>query len=113
MNDDPIASNNPPRLGFGQGGENEDWLEGNRQGLLVLRNAIDQAIELGECRIKEIHVDLIGVRQSTDSNLLDETGLPLSSKLAISGCVVLLVAVVITLIIGLAQIIQFLAGLRS
>lgn len=113
MNDDSIAANNLPWASFDQDGETEDWLEGNRSGLLVLRHAIDQALARGECRIEKGHVELMGVRQREQPYSHDKTRLSLSSKLAISGCIVLLVAAVITSIIGLAQIIQFLAGLRS
>ncbi len=113
MNDDSTVANSHPWTGFGHDGETEDWLEGNRQGVLVLCNAIDQALVHGESRIKEPRIELMGIRQRDQLGSLDKTSLTLSSKLAISGCVILLVAVMITFIIGLAQIIQFLAGLRS
>lgn len=106
-------SQNQPWAAFGASyGENEDMLEGNREGLLVLRRAIDQALESGESRIEEPFVEMAGVWRLDESRALTESTQSVGPKLAMVGCLLLILLAVGIFIIGLIQVIHFIVGFK-
>ncbi|MES2737492.1 MAG: hypothetical protein V4672_14305 [Verrucomicrobiota bacterium] len=100
-----------PWAAFGASyGENEDMLEGNREGLLVLRQAIDQAIESGDSRIEESSVEFAGVRCLDESRTWTESTQSVGSKFAMVGCLFLISLAAVIFIFGLIQISHFIVG---
>ncbi|MBB5036087.1 hypothetical protein [Prosthecobacter dejongeii] len=108
------SSKNQPWAAFGAlYGENEDMLEGNREGLLVLRQAIDQALESGDSRIEESCVEVAGVRRLDEPRTLTESTQSIGAKLAMVGCLLLISLAAVIFIIGLIQVTHFIAGSHS
>lgn len=107
----PISPDVQPWAVFGYPGESEDWLEGNRDGLLVLRRAIDQALEVGECNVDEPHVELMGVR-CREAPVSPGHKHSDTSKLAVPGCIALLLLTAVIFTVGLIQVIYFIAGFK-
>lgn len=105
---------NQPWAAFGASyGENEDMLEGNREGLLVLRQAIDQALESGDSRIEESFVEVAGVRCLDESRTLTKSTQSIGSKLAMVGCLLVISLAAVIFIIGLIQVTHFIVGSHS
>ena len=110
----PTPKPNQPWAAFGASyGENEDMLEGNREGLLVIRQAIDQALQSGESRIEESFVEVAGVRCLDESRTLTESTQSIGSKLAMVGCLLLISLAAVIFIIGLIQVTHFIVGSHS
>jgi hypothetical protein len=87
----------------GEGGD-EGWLIGNREGLAVLRDAIEASLAVGESTITEEGIEFAGVRCRQDANepSCDTT----DSKLAGIGCVVLIVVCFLVFFYGVFKLVE-------
>lgn len=79
------------------------WLKGNREGLVLLREAIDVALASGTATISEDGIELAGIhcREISDESA-PET---LASKMAGWGCLVLIVVCFAIFIFGLLELV--------
>jgi hypothetical protein len=86
----------------GEPGEDENMLEGNREGLTILRDAIDHALEHGESMIGVEDVEFAGVRA-----LAAKPPVPVESKwskIIGRGCLILVAFCFLIFLVGLARI---------
>lgn len=87
---------------FGEVGENESMLVGNREGLTILRDAIDQAIETGEGQITVEEVEFAGVRcRDGGPHVFVESNW---SKFFGFGCLIVVAVCFLIFLVGLARI---------
>lgn len=87
---------------FGEPGADENMLVGNREGLTILRDAIDHAIEHGEGMITTEDVEFAGVRA-----LAAKPPVPVESKWSNFfglGCLILVGFCFLIFLVGLARI---------
>jgi hypothetical protein len=90
---------------FGEPGEYETMIVGNREGLTILRDAIDQAIETGEGQITVEAVEFTGVRRrDSGPHVLMESKW---SKFYGFGCLLLVGTCFLIFLLGLMRIVWF------
>ncbi len=101
MNQSETAPQETAWAHFGEPGEDENMLVGNREGLTILRDAIDHAIEHGEGMITTEDVEFAGVRA-----LATKPPAPVDkwSKFFGFGCLILAVVCSLIFLVGLARI---------
>lgn len=92
-----------PVLFLSEEGEGETWLVGNHAGLVVLREAINNALASGEAPLtaEGIEIDGISCRETPLTSAPETIG----SKLAGWGCIVLIVICLAIFIFGIVQLV--------
>jgi hypothetical protein len=96
------TSTGPVWAQMGDYGVDDSMLVGNREGLIVVRDAIILAIEKGECSIPDEGVEISGVRRVDDPLEAQEESV--GSKWAGVGCLALIAVCFMIFIFGLVEL---------
>jgi hypothetical protein len=92
-----------PVLCLSEEGDEETWLVGNHAGLVVLREAIDNALASGEAPFTAEGIEIGGI--SCRETPLTSTPETIGSKLAGWGCIVVMVICLAIFIFGIVQLV--------